>query len=196
MRVRPLEPHAARLLKAPGASGIGAVWIALCLILLNAGCSVMQYKPRDHTGAGFREWKEGGRSWHVMFRGTELYSAAKVRDFAWLRAAEVAHREGARYFMVLSEVDISRSYTRRFTSMTQASSGIGGGTPRGPASVPNAPSPTPPPASSRSNSTTMVEPGYDLIVQLLDQIPEGMSAEQVHESAPFIAAMRRKHGIS
>lgn len=71
--------------------------LALCLIL--AGCAT-GYSSHGLNG-GYDSVMLAQDTFLVGFRGNDLTSATKVRDFAMLRSAELALEKGYPYFVVL-----------------------------------------------------------------------------------------------
>ncbi len=85
-----------------------AVVVALSFVM--AACSSTNYsQATSSAGYGFFEFPAKTDVWQVQYRGDRYVSSAKASDLAMLRAAQVALREGKRYFIVLEREDDVRT---------------------------------------------------------------------------------------
>jgi hypothetical protein len=86
------------------------------LLLLGAACTT-PYQSDGWTG-GYKDEKLGDNQWRVSFLGNANRDAAFTWNAAMYRAAEIAQREGYRYFQVTfpSTEVFSRAYVN-FTNL-------------------------------------------------------------------------------
>jgi len=84
--------------------------IGLMAVLAISGCTT--YQEQGFTG-GFTDTQLDDNVWEVTFNGNGYTSAQRVRDFALLRASEIALTNGYSYFAVADDRDSSKKSTQQ-----------------------------------------------------------------------------------
>ena len=84
--------------------------IGLMAVLAISGCTT--YQEKGLTG-GFTDTQLDDNVWEVTFNGNGYTSAQRVRDFALLRASEIALTNGYSYFAVADDRDSSKTSTQQ-----------------------------------------------------------------------------------
>ena len=86
-------------------------------MLLLTGCAT-SYQSDSWTG-GFSEIQLGEDLYHVSFEGNRYTDTKRVRDFALLRAAEIALENGYDYFAIVDSNDATETDTITTPKETQ-----------------------------------------------------------------------------
>jgi hypothetical protein len=109
---------------------VSALAFSGILVLLSAamlsGCATT-YQKVSLTG-GYSETQLGENIFQVSFKGNGYTSRERVSDFTLLRSAEIAIKNGYRYFVVVESEKYSKvgAYTTPITSQTTGSAYVSG----------------------------------------------------------------------
>ena len=99
--------------------------LGLVALLAISGCT--SYQEQGLTG-GFTDTQLDDNVWEVTFNGNGYTSADRVRDFALLRASEIALTNGYAYFAVADDRDSSKTSTQQTQGYGSYSASCAGNT--------------------------------------------------------------------
>ena len=97
--------------------------LGLIALLAISGCT--SYQESGWTG-GFTDTQLDENVWEVSFSGNGYTSAQRVRDFALLRASEIALTNGYAYFAVADDRDDSKTSTQQTEGRSSYSASCAG----------------------------------------------------------------------
>lgn len=187
-----------------------ALIFILTLIAL-AGCTdpITPYQPlgRESYSSGYQsEPRDDPHDCAVTFFGNERSSPELVRDYAYLRAAEITKERGFSRFAVLSDTDVTRLLPVFEAPEIDASSDLGsqasryqdraftaGELARTPQlNQSNLPRPS---EEVNSPSRTVLAPASRLFIECLDEGQKPKLAGQIYVADEIIAKLRTKYRI-
>jgi len=178
-------------------------FIFIFTLLTLAGCAepITPYQPKgyDSYSFGYRsEPRDDPRDCAVTFFGTEKSSPELVRDYAYLRAAEIARERGFSRFAVLSDTDVTRLLPVADGPPIPGMQGspyqdrpFSSGELMGAATQPDRSSLT----RQSSPTRTVPAPASRLFIQCLDEGQKPKLPGQIYVADEMIAKLRAKYRI-
>ena len=96
--------------------------ILLFIILFVTACKSTGYQPESSAG-GFSEIQLDTNIFKVTYKGNGLTSVEEASDFSLLRSAELSHKHGFKYFVIVEEENYTKDsqYTTSERTVTNFS---------------------------------------------------------------------------